>query len=86
MPKYSTGFLGCLVSGVSTPMSLTFSPVFKMIVSPSTTLVHLRVWELEQEAVTNIDRNAVAKIRARIFGGLILLSDIQFSYHKKDRG
>ena len=35
--KYSTGLLGCFVSGVSTPIRRTRSPVPSMSVSPSTT-------------------------------------------------
>jgi hypothetical protein len=62
-PKYSTGFLGCLVSGVSTPIRRTLSPLLKIIVSPSTTLVHLRVWEFEQD----MDKIRVRKVSKRIF-------------------
>jgi hypothetical protein len=36
-PNRSTGFFGCLVSGVSTPMSRTRSPLCRRRVSPSTT-------------------------------------------------
>jgi len=35
--------------------------------------VHLRVWELEQEAVIMIDRSVMLKVRAKIVGGLIFL-------------
>jgi len=71
-----------LVSGISTPISLTLSPLFKIIVSPSTTLVHLRVWELEQEA----DRDIVRKVRNKIFIILILSNNMLFLYHKTGYG
>jgi len=45
---------GYFASEVSIPMSFTLSPLLRIMVSPSTTLVHLKVWELEQEAKTGI--------------------------------
>jgi hypothetical protein len=37
-------------------MNLTLSLLFKIMVSPSTTLMHLRVWGLEQEMDRDIIR------------------------------
>jgi len=65
--------------GVYTDQS-AFSPLLRIMVSPSTTLLHLRVLELEQE----IDRDTVMKIRSRISICLIRGISILSIYHRMD--
>jgi len=44
------------------------SSLFTTMVSSSIALVHLRIWELEQET----DRNVIKMVRNKLFIGLIL--------------
>jgi hypothetical protein len=60
-PAILQGFLGCFVSGVSTPISLTRSLLLRTMVSPSTTLAHMRICGLEQDIKRH--RRRVVRIR-----------------------